>query len=75
MTRDRAHSNAGQDARRDVEAIERVEVAADYCAELSVPFTAEQLVALEHVAREQRISPAEAAQRLVERALAARARS
>lgn len=67
--------------RRDIDeapdmdlAVERVEVASDYCAELSVPFSSDQLAALERVAREQGVSPAQAAQRLVEQALASRTR-
>ena len=49
---------------------ERVEITADYHAELSVPFTSEQLVALEAVARERGVSPVKAAQDLVARGLA-----
>lgn len=54
--------------------VEQVEATPDYRAELSVPFTSEQLAALERVAREEGVSPEEAAQRLVGRALAVRSR-
>jgi hypothetical protein len=41
---------------------------------LAVPFTGEQLVQIERIARERGIQPTEAVQRLVEEGLEARAR-
>lgn len=52
--------------------IEPVEFASDFCLELSVSFTPEQLTAISQLAREREIGPSEAAQALVEQALAAR---
>jgi hypothetical protein len=52
--------------------VEPVEFASDFCLELSVPFTPEQLTAISNLAREREIGPSEAAQALVEQALAAR---
>ena len=74
MTYDTERNRVDRADRLDPKKVEAVEVAADYRAELSVPFTSEQLAALERFAREERTSPEQAAQRLVERALAARSR-
>ncbi len=67
------HRDIGPDSSMDLDAMESVEVTPDYRAELSVPFTTKQLATLERVARADGISPATAAQRLVEEALAVRA--
>jgi hypothetical protein len=56
----------------DTDDFEPVEFAPDFSVELSVPFTPEQLTAISRLAREREIGPSEAAQALVEQALAAR---
>jgi hypothetical protein len=50
---------------------EPVEVAADYHAEMSVPFTPDQLTAVSRIARERGVSPPQAAQDLIAQALSA----
>jgi hypothetical protein len=68
------YDDMGPDPTRDLSGLEPVEVAADYHAEISVPFTSEQLTAVSRIAREQGISPGEAIQGLLDEALAARGR-
>ena len=73
VTSDSDRKHVVPDPLMDLGPVERVDVTADYRAELSVPLTSAQLAAIERIAQAQRISPADAVQRLVEQALALRA--
>jgi hypothetical protein len=66
------YDDLGPDPTRELSDLEPVEVAPGYHAEISVPFTPEQLTAVSQIAREEGISPGKAVQDLVEQALAAR---
>lgn len=52
--------------------VERVETTADYHAELSVPFTARQLAAVQRIANERGVNATAAAQQLIDEPLAVR---
>ena len=66
------HDEPDSDHTADLDEVELVEFAPDFQLELSVPFTPAQVTAISEVAQERNISPSEAAQFLVEKALAAR---
>jgi hypothetical protein len=72
MIRQDSHDEPDSDHTADLDEVESVEFASDFQLELSVPFTPEQVTAISEVAQERDISPSEAAQFLVEQALAAR---
>ncbi len=61
----------GPDSTMDFGGFEPVEVSPDFHVELSIPFTSEQLEALDQIGRENGGTAIEAVQLLVERALAA----
>ena len=67
-------NDVGPDPAEDLGAVEPVETARGYNVEVAVPLTSAQIVAVERYAQEQRIDVAEALQRLVDAALAARSR-
>lgn len=64
-------SDLGPDPTMDFGGFEPVEVAPDFHVELSIPFTSEQLEALDQIGREHGGTAIDAVQLLVERALAA----
>lgn len=71
MERD-PYDDMGPDPTRDLSGLEPVEVAPDYRAEISVPFTSEQLTAVSKIVREQGTSHGEVIRELLAEALAAR---
>jgi hypothetical protein len=72
MTREEKHDDLGLDPGMDFGDVERVEFAPDFQVALTVPFTAEQLVALERIGAERGIGPIQAVQQLIEEATAER---
>jgi hypothetical protein len=66
------YDDMGPDPTRGLSGLEPVEVAPDYHAEISVPFTSEQLTAVSKIVREQGTSHGEVIRELLVEALAAR---